>query len=227
MRAHGTAWVTAAIIGLLAGGPVAQALPNPDQPIDPSKRAPISTADAVRPAATPTNGNGVVNGRVIRMAEVPIQRAHVDGDRAPVEVRETRAKEQVTRPTAKRITGRTVEVQRASDRPAAIPRIDRERFHRLLREYENDRMPAAAMIAGELQVGDQRVSLADINRFANPRAPLEAQGIPVVPAGSSEAPPASAEATVPVSREQNGGGGGAPAPTTTTTTATPGSSASR
>lgn len=189
---------------LLAGSLPAWALPKKEDAIDPTKRAPVSTANAVRPAATPVNGNGVVGGRVIPMSEISIRRSSVDGARAAVDVRETREKDRVIKPTAKTNAARTVTITRAADRPAAIPRITAERFQHLLREYEDNRVPATAMIAGEIQVGDQRVSLADINKFSNPRATLEAQGIPVTTAGSGETS-ASTSPTVPVPQEKNGG----------------------
>lgn len=201
---------------LLAGALPAGALPKKEDAIDPTKRAPVSTANAVRPAATPINGNGVVGGRAIPMSEISVRRSSVDGARAPVDVRETRQKDRVIKPSAKANTARSVTITRAVDRPAAIPRINAERFQHLLREYEDNRVPATEMIAGEIRVGDQRVSLADINKFSNPRATLEAQGIPVTTAGSG-ASAASSSSTVPISREKNGG----TSSTTTSSTSAP------
>lgn len=208
MRAVGRKWIWLTVLGLAVADVPVRALPNPDEPIDATKRAPISTNAAVRPAAKPVNGNGVIGGRVIRMTEVPVRRSAIADDRAAVDVRETRKKDRVTKPSARAITARKIDVSRASDRPVAIPRIDAQRFQRMLREYEEDRVPAAEMLHGEVAVGNVTVDLGEINRFANPRAALEAQGIPVRSAGSGE----TSEATstpVPVSQEQNRGGAAA------------------
>jgi hypothetical protein len=138
------------------------------------------------------------------MSEVPLRRATVDGNRATVEVKETRKKENVARPAARKKDVRTFATTRASDRPASIPRIDPERFRRMLREYEEGRVPAAGMLATEIKVGDENVDLSEINRYANPRAALEAQGIPVTPAGA-DAPAPSESTPVPIPTEKNGG----------------------
>ena len=180
------------------------ALPDPNDPVDPTKRAPISTRDAVRPAATPVKGNGVVGGRVIRMNEIPVRRSTVQGDRAAVEVRETRKKNRVIKPAARPTRTRQFAIRSAAERPAAIPRIDSERFRRILRDYEDNRVPTATLISNDTQRRDRPVSLADINRFANPRETLQAQGIPVTPAASGAAQESNTS-TIPISRERNGG----------------------
>ncbi len=193
-----------AVLALGTGGQPVGALPKPDEPIDPTKRAPISTANAVQPSATRIEGNGVVGGRIIRMSEIPIQHAAIEDQRAAVDVRETRKKDKVIKPSAKEITARSVEIRRASDRPAAIPRIDAEQFRHMLRAYEDNRVPAAELASGDIKVGKKRVTLADINRFADPRATLEAQGIPVTVAGSQDKAERNS-APVPISQEKNGG----------------------
>lgn len=181
------------------------ALPDKDDPIDPTKRAPVSTAEAVKPAAKPDASGGVVRGRIIRMSEIPIRRSTLGDQRSSVQVKETRSKDRVIRPSARELAVRKFDSHHASDRPAMIPRISAERFQRMLREYEENRVPATSWMGAEIELGDQRVGLAEINRFASPRAALEAQGIPVTTAGSGEATP-SAAPTVPISEAQNGGG---------------------
>jgi hypothetical protein len=204
MRAFGGRHFCSVIAGtLFLAGPIC-ALPKPDEPVDPTKRAPISTSAAVKPAATRVKGDGVVNGRVIRMNEIPVRRSASTDKRVAVDVRETRKKDRVIKPSARAIAARKIDVQRAADRPAAIPRIDAQRFQRMLREYERDRVPAAEMVSGEVQVGGDTVDLGEINRFVNPRATLEAQGIPVIPAGSAPSAESTSE-PVPVSQEKNGG----------------------
>jgi hypothetical protein len=202
MRVAGRHLLCLLAASLLASAPTVRALPKEGEQIDPTKRAPVSTANAVQPAATPVRGDGVVGGRVIRMNEIPVRRATSDQQRAAVTVREERKKDRVIRPSARANTARRVDVRRASDRPAAIPRINADRFQRMLREYEENRVPAAEMLHGDVRVeGD--VDLAEINRFVNPRATLEAQGIPVTPAGSGENA-APAATPVPVPQEKNG-----------------------
>lgn len=194
-------WFSAGFLVLIgAAATSVRALPNPDEPIDPTRRAPISTADAVRPTSTALRGDGVIGARVIRMSEIPVRRAVVGNRRAPIVVRAEPA-DRVLRPSAETITAREFASTRADEQRAPIPRLDPEQFRRLLREYENNRTPAAGMLAGEIEVGRQRVDLAEINRFANPRATLEAQGIPVIPAGSGVAPEAGS-APVPISQEE-------------------------
>jgi hypothetical protein len=145
------------------------------------------------------------------MSEIPLHRATVDGARAAVEVRETRKKDNVMKPSARANTARKFDTQHVSARPAVIPRLDRERFQRMLREYEKNRVPASEMLNGDVVVGNETVDLADINRFVNPRAALEAQGIPVHAAGSTESP-APGSVTVPLSQEKNDAGATPSAP---------------
>ena len=204
MLARRSSLVLLVATGLLVGGTSAQALPKKDDPIDPAKRAPISTADAIRPAATPVKGDGVIGGRVVRMSEIPVNRATVGDERAAIAVRETRGKQNVRKPEARAIAARTYHTTRAGDRPATLPRIDADRFRKMLHEYEKGRTPAAELVSGDIQIGRDRVSLADINRFASPRAALEAQGIPVTQAASSDAPASTDSAPVPVAQEKNG-----------------------
>lgn len=199
------AWPWAALIigGWLAGMPAARALPDPNAPIDPAKRASVSTSNAVRPSATPIQGDGVIGGQTIRVSQIPLQPAAIGGERAAIQVTETRGKvviEKETRRPAVRSSDRDPR-HRASERPASIPRISGDRFQKILREYERGRVPAAALLQAEIGTGEQRVSIGDINRYANPRRALEAQGIPVTPAAGSE-PPAADSAPVPIPAEK-------------------------
>lgn len=193
----------AVLVGLCLAALPAQALPDPNKPIDPTKRAPVSTANAVKPAAMPKRGNGVVPGRVIRMSEIPIRRARVS-DQQPVAVREAREKKVVAPQRREFQVRRGQRTQRASDLPASIPRLPPEHFQTMLAAYETGRIPADAWQTIEVTPAGQRVSIGEINRFAGPRATLEAQGIPVTPAATQ---PASAETStpVPVPAEKNAG----------------------
>lgn len=177
-----------AIVALFAASAPAYALPDPNAPIDPTKRADVSTADAVRPGDQKAPQSRTIPGRVVRMSEIPIRRAAVEEQRAPVQVRETRDKK-IIQPERRDFSVRKNDrVRRAENLPAALPRIDRKRFNRLLAEYQQGRVPADEMLHADIALGTRRASLDDINRFAGPRATLEAQGIPVVPAASGETP---------------------------------------
>jgi hypothetical protein len=180
----------------LAAVPLALALPDPNAPIDPAKRASVSTADAVRPSAKANPESPFANARIIRMNEIPLQTAPAQKKRAPVEVRETRGKKKVA--TEQRTPGVQMDLprSRAMDQLAAVPRFDERQFRKVLREYEEGRIPADTMLSALVQPGADQVDIGEINRFANPRRTLEAQGIPVIEAGSGkQAAPAESTGT--------------------------------
>lgn len=183
------------------GAARAFALPDVTKPVDATKRASVSTADAVQPAATPLKQNGAIGGRVIRMSEIPIRRAVVQDERAPIVLRESRDKNVIAPARRKFPVNRDARVQLAAQLPASIPRLEPAQFRRMLSDYRNGRVPAAAQLNTEISVGEKRVSIGDINRFANPRRALEAQGIPVTSAASEEEG-RSDNATVPLSAEK-------------------------
>lgn len=179
------------------------ALPDVRTPIDPEKRARFSTRDAVRPSAMTPQGNGVVGGRIITPPEVAVGEAAIDGERAAIQVRETRDKTMIAtdaRPYPVR-SDRDLRRSSASDLPASIPRLRPERFQRILTAYEKGRTPATEMLRAGIDTDEASVDIGEINRFANPRRVLEEQGIPVREAGSGEPPPAGAT-PVPVSKEK-------------------------
>lgn len=179
--------LTAAMI-FAAAGPV-RALHHPDDPIDPSKRAPVSTGDAVRPAATVPTGTGVVGDGRIPIARAPVPTATVSTPKAPVVVTEAREKSVRKHGVRKTSAAPARDVKRASELPASIPRLDRRSFQKSLAEYRTGAKSARDMTHQRLRVGEKTADLAEINRFANPRATLERQGIPVVSAGSQAEPP--------------------------------------
>ncbi len=179
-------WSLASVV-LLAAGPIGFALPNANTPIDPTRRARVSTSDAARPSATTFQGDGVIGGRVIRMSEIPLRPAAVGGQRAPVRVEESREKNLIraeTREFAVRPKDRDRR-DRASDLPASIPRLSKDQFQKIIAAYEEGRTPASALLQAEVGAGDNRVTIGDINRYANPRRALEEQGIPVRQAGGA------------------------------------------
>lgn len=186
----------------ITAAPALFALPDPNEPIDPTKRAPISTSNAIQPSAAPMQGNGVVPIRVIRMSEIPITRAPINtATRAPVNVQETRAKKIITPTTRALKVKAQPHTFRAGDLPASIPRLDPNRYRKLISAYQKGRVPADELLNTDVTLGNRRVSIGDINRYASPRAALEAQGIPVVPAASGPAPESSS-APIPVSQEK-------------------------
>lgn len=98
-------------------------------------------------------------------------------------------------------------MRRAAESPAAIPQLDRRQFQKSLRDYRSGAKSAAEMSHQRIRVGGDTVDLSDINRFASPRAALERQGIPVIPAGA-QATDAPTETPVPIpSSDQSGGNG--------------------
>lgn len=187
---------------MIASARRAEALQHPDDPIDPSKRAPISTSDAVRPAANTPTGTGVVgDGRLpIARADVPV--SAIATPRAPVVVSESRDKT-VRKPAVRKTSAtRKPDSKRAADLPASIPRIDRREFQKTLTEYRTGAKSASDMTHQRVRVGEKTVDLGEINRFASPRATLERQGIPVTTAGS-QAGDEPASAPVPVSEKDS------------------------
>ncbi len=86
----------------------------------------------------------------------------------------------------------------AADLPQVVPRLEAGRYQKILTRYRAGHTRAADLRRAPVHRGEARVDLAEINRFANPRAALERQGIPVVSAGDSPAGE-SAQPTVPLS----------------------------
>jgi len=173
------------------------------QKLDPTKRASISTTTAVEPQANPIFQSDVSSPRVVRMSKIPIRQATVSRDRAAIEVRDDREKRIITG-EIKRPDLRTVDGNRAGDRPAIIPALDQKRFREMIAAYENGRTPANEMLSSTITVGGKELDLGEINRFASPRRALEAQGIPVIPAASAQEVESDSE-TIPYSAESSGG----------------------
>jgi hypothetical protein len=170
---------------LLAAATHGHALPDPDTPIDPAKRAPVSTANALRPAAKPSPASPFAHPRIVRANRIRPKPSPVQKKRTSVAVRETRLKKTVT--PERRNTGEPLDPPHtAADRmPAAVPRLDPHRFRRIVRDYEEGRIPAESMLAALAQPSTDPAGFGEVNRFVDPRSTLEAQGIPVVPAGGS------------------------------------------
>jgi len=189
--------VLVAAMVIAAAAPVC-ALPKKEDAIDPSRRAPVSTAGAVRPAATTPTGTGIVGDGRLPVARANIPASPVATPSAPIVVTETRPKTVKKPGVRKQATPRVFDSKRAADQPASIPRLDSERFRKTLTQYREGTKSAADLAHQRVRVGEQTVDLAEINRFANPRATLESQGIPVVSAGSADAAEASS-VTVPIS----------------------------
>ncbi|RME68262.1 MAG: hypothetical protein D6781_11365, partial [Verrucomicrobia bacterium] len=142
-------------LGLLASAaaPV-RALPDPTQPIDPTRRAEISTKDAVRPGGGTVKGDGVVPLRVIRMSELPVRKVELPAHGRTPTVAEARPKvviqkKNVRSPAAE--TRRRGEVKAARDMPASIPRLRRERFQKMITEYRRGRIPADAFLHDSIE----------------------------------------------------------------------------
>jgi len=179
-------------IAMCAAGVIAHALPDVNTPIDPAKRAPVSTSDAVRPSSTALQGDGVIGGRVIRMSSIPLKPAAIGDRRSAIQVAEAREKN-VIRNETKQFDVRPRDRdrrQRAGDLPASIPRLSENQFQKIITAYEEGRVPAREFLQADIGAGDDRVSIGEINRYANPRRALEAQGIPVRQAASAEEAPA-------------------------------------
>lgn len=198
MPGNRSARVLVVMAALLAGTLApAWALPRADEPIDASKRAPISTRDAVRPAASPPRGSGVVGDGRIPATQAPVPRTAVSVPRASISVSEQRAKA-VRKPRLKQPEPavRLAQARSAAARPAAVPRLEPNRYRKILTQYRDGSRSAAEFAEASVSVGTKRADLATINRYADPRATLERQGIPVVTAGSAseEAAPSAAEA---------------------------------
>ena len=172
-------------VAVLFAVPVSHALPKK---IDPTKISPASGQGVMRPVSMSTTaGSPFANARIIRVDRVRTSEAREQRERAAIEVRETRSKDRVT------VETRTLPVEPASanhrgagDMRASIPRIDADRFARMVRDYEDGRIPADSLLREGAADDRAAVSIDDINKFASPRHTLEAQGIPVYEAGGGE-----------------------------------------
>lgn len=195
----------AACLALLAG--VVPALGALEERIDPGKRARVTTSGAVQPAARPMGSSAFSQPRVIRLNEIPLRGAGVQDQRARVEVKETRAKTTLNPPRHEvTVVQREASRRQAGQMPASIPRLDRERFERMLQGYREGLARADSLLNPAITKDGRIVSLGDINRFANPRAALEAQGIPVRRAGEdsgAEAEEVPAGTPLPIPEAKN------------------------
>lgn len=170
----------------------ASALPHPDDPIDPAKRAPITTNGAVQPSANTPRGDGVVPGGRLPAARAAVSGVPIAVGAAPIAVRESRPKV-VNRPAVRSQPGpRSYLVKSPSGLPASIPRLDPQRYRKILAQYREGQQAAAAFTHRHVRRDRKAADMAAINRYAGPRATLEQQGIPVTSAGSAAegSPPA-------------------------------------
>lgn len=174
------------------------ALPDPDEPVDPAKRAPISTRDAVRPGGSQPTDRGVVGEGRIPVTRARVPAASKAASKRTVNPSETRPK-CVRQVPVRAMTGaREASSLRVAALPGSIPRLEAGQFKRILMGYRAGRTRAADLRHVPARHARDAIDLAAVNRFANPRATLEQQGIPVVPAGSRPAEDTS-QTTVPLS----------------------------
>ena len=175
--------VLALLLGL--GGAVAQALPKVDQPIDASRAATLSPRDAKRVTPSRPVGRKMKGSGRVPAKAAPARTATLRTPQAPVVVAERRAKKMRSTPPVQQPTAvRSRSVKRAGELPAGVPRLEGGRFQRILSEYREGVRPARAQ---RIQIGTSQVGMAEVNRYADPRATLERQGIPVIRAGEDEA----------------------------------------
>ncbi len=184
--------VAALVAALALGAAAANALPDVNTPIDPTRRASVSTSDAVRPSASPFRGDGVIPQGRVAAETVTVRRVVLEGDGRRIDPT-AKAQPVILRPEAGERRVRSGDRVRAADSlPAAIPRLDRDQYRRRIAAYARGATPAAELVRSDIALGATRVDMEDINRHAGPRNALERQGIPVARPGSEEASPPTA-----------------------------------
>jgi hypothetical protein len=156
--------------------------------VDPNRKSDYSTSGAMKPSEMKFKKAPINTSQSVKTPEVPIKRASLSGDGEKITVEEARQKQMIT-PQTRTMKVMKFDSKTAASLPASIPRIRREDFQKLVREYEQGRVPSNPFMNAQVVVGGEMVSIGDINRFANPRSALEAQGIPVVRAAAEEEKP--------------------------------------
>lgn len=111
--------------------------------------------------------------------------ARVNGDRAPIAVSERKEKEvKVFETREVAVIENTVRTRPGDE--VVIPRMSQAEFQRILRKYQQGMDEPVETLKTEIEVGEDGVSLDDINKYSNPADRLDDQGIPVERAGSGE-----------------------------------------
>lgn len=155
------------------------------QEIDPTKKSDYSTSDAMKPGSTKLKKARINTSQTVPMVEFSMKKTTLRGSGAPITVEEA-MKKQVITPDTRLHEVLKFDSDLAADLPSTLPRIRRDDFQKMIREYERGNVPSNPFENAEVVIGGNLVSIGDINRFANPRSALEAQGIPVTKAASEE-----------------------------------------
>jgi hypothetical protein len=181
-------WVAAVYIAAQGVSFVATAA---QEKVDLKKKSSYSTSGAMRPTEMKFKKAPINTSKSVKTPDVPIKRARLSGDGKKISVEEARKKQIIT-PQTRSMEVMTFDSKTAVSLPASIPRIRREDFQKLVREYEQGRVPSNPFENAQVMIGGEMVGIGDINRYANPRSALEAQGIPVTRAATDEDKPKDA-----------------------------------
>lgn len=177
--------MTAATIGwvALAVQPVFAAVAKE---VDPTKKSDYSTSDAMKPGSTKFKKSTINTSQTLSTAEFSMKKVNLRGSGATITVEEA-MKKQIITPEMRLHEVLKFDSDLAAELPSTLPRIRRDDFQKMIREYERGNVPSNPFENAEVVIGGNLVSIGDINRFANPRRALESQGIPVTKAASDEA----------------------------------------
>lgn len=180
-------WIVAAVTSAVSVAATAD--------VDPRKKSDHSTSEAMKPSEMKFKKAPISTDRTVSVKDFPMKQVNLRGDRAPINVEEAR-KKQVIAPQTRMFEVMKFDSDKVADLPSTLPRIRRDDFQKMIREYERGNVPTNPFENADVVIGGHRVSIGDINKFANPRHALEAQGIPVIEAASEEGPKQPPEQSV-------------------------------
>jgi hypothetical protein len=153
--------------------------------IDPTKKSDYSTSGAMKPGSTKLKKSRINTSQTVTTAEFSMKKTNLRGSGATITVEEA-MKKQIITPDTRRHEVLKFDSDLAAELPSTLPRIRRDDFQKMIREYERGNVPSNPFENAQVVIGGNLVSIGDINRFANPRRALESQGIPVTRAASDE-----------------------------------------
>jgi hypothetical protein len=156
--------------------------------VDPTKKSDFSTSKAMKPSEMKFKKAPINTDRTVSVKDFQMKQANLRGDGAPINVEEARKKQMIT-PQTRMFEVMKFDSNQVADLPSTLPRIRRDDFQKMMREYERGNVPTNPFENAQVVIGGNLVSIGDINQFANPRHALEAQGIPVTKAASGEERP--------------------------------------
>ena len=153
-----------------------------------SKATP-KTSETTRPDGTVVPGDQLVHSsRTINRKVMDTSMARVNGDRSPISVKETMAKDVKVYRTREVTFIDTKTSRRASDE-VTVPRMSNEEFQSILKRYQKGMDQPIITKKSPIVAGADTVSLDDINKYSDSAESIAKESIPVVPAGGEETKP--------------------------------------